>query len=188
MSVPRSAVPSLEPGRYVAAVEKWFVDGAVRVDRLAFGGIHENGAILTTQEAEMLLQTALKDGRATTTAADTARLVTLATSLTETALQERFDRFVEEEAARHEDRVATGLARIERQRTTKARDLQERIDNWKYSGDPKKLKLIPAQLGKLNKLLAALNARREALERDRDRFAYQQDLVGLAVIAVGESR
>ena len=162
------------------------MDGAVRVDRLAFGAINEAGSFLEAQEAEALMQSALKDGRGTIAPADTDRLADLASSLTQTSLLERFDKFVDEEAARHGDRVATGLARIERQRTTKASDLEHRIDTWKYSGDPKKLRLIPAQQGKLNKLLAALNSRREILERDRDRFAYQQDLIGLAVIDVGD--
>lgn len=184
--LPIKDAPSLTPGRYIAAVEKWFVDGAIRVDRLAFGAINEDGTFLGAQEAEVLMQSALKDGRGTIAPADTDHLAELASSLTRTSLLERFDKFVDEEAARHGDRVATGLARIERQRTTKASDLELRIDSWKYSGDPKKLKLIPAQQGKLNKLLAALNSRRETLERDRDRFAYQQDLIGLAVIDVGD--
>ena len=172
----------------ISAVEKWFVDGAVRVDRLAFGAIAEQGSFLKAQEAELLLQSALKDGQGTLVHDDTDHLAALASSLTQSSLRERFDKFVDEEAARHGDRVATGLARIDRQRTTKARDLQERIDSWKYSGDPKKLRLIPAQQGKLNKLIAALNSRRDALERDRDSFAFQQDLIGLAVIDVGEGR
>lgn len=185
-SIVGNPVPAVPPGRYVAAVQKWFVDGAVRVDRLAFGAIDEHNRVLDVSDAERLMQSALKHGRQSAAKMDLGRLADRAEKLLADDLSKRFDRFVDEEAARHEDRVATGLARIDRQRATKVRDLQDRIDNWKYGGNPKKLKLIPAQEGKLRKLEAALNAKAEDLLEDRDRFSFQQDLIGLAVIEVGE--
>jgi helicase-like protein/SNF2 domain-containing protein len=183
----RSAVPKLEQGRYVAIVEKWFVEGVVRVDRLAFGAITEAGRTTSPAEAELLIQSALKQGRAVGREDGTERLAELAKELVDASLEQRFRQFVDEEEARHLDRVGTGLARIDRQRNTKARDLAERIDAWKYSGDPKKLRLIPAQQGKLNKLLAALDYRRGLLERDRDRFEFRRDPVGIAIVTIGET-
>jgi hypothetical protein len=171
-------------GRYVSVVEKWMVDAAVRVDRLAFGAVEESGAVLAPQDAERLIQTALKAGRGVSTSVETEQLAALANELDSGPVDERWHRFVDEEAARHADRIDTNLARIARQRNTKARDLEERIDSWKYSGDARKLKLIPAQQGKLKKLLASLDAQRKKNESDRDSFSYRRAIVGLAVIDV----
>jgi hypothetical protein len=168
----------------VSVVEKWMVDAAVRVDRLAFGAVEESGAVLAPQDAERLIQTALKAGRGVSTSVETEQLAALANELDSGPVDERWHRFVDEEAARHADRIDTNLARIARQRNTKARDLEERIDSWKYSGDARKLKLIPAQQGKLKKLLASLDAQRKKNESDRDSFSYRRAIVGLAVIDV----
>jgi hypothetical protein len=172
------------PGRYVSVVEKWVVEGAVRVDRLAFGAVEQGGALLDPQDAERLIQTSLKLGRGSASIAETEHLAALADELDSGPVDERWHRFVDEEAARHADRVDTNLARIARQRNTKARDLEERIDSWKYSGDARKLKLIPAQQGKLKKLLASLDAQRKKNESDRDSFRYRRNVVGLAVVDV----
>jgi hypothetical protein len=183
LAVPRAAL-DVESGTYVAAVEKWFVDGAVRVDRLAYAAIGLDGATLESRNAEQLVQVGLKEGRPTPSVSNLDELVAASISLREGPLRERFDRFVGEEAARHEDRAETGLARIEQQRSKRARDIEWKLSEWKRSGDPKKLRLIPAEQGKLDRLLARLDHKREQLEQARDRFAFQQDLVGIAVIQV----
>jgi superfamily II DNA or RNA helicase len=186
LTVPQAAV-GVEPGTYVAAVEKWFVDGAVRVDRLAYGAITLDGTILEARKAEQLVQLGLKESRPTSSLSDLGELVDAAVALREGQMHERFYQFVGEESARHEDRAETGLARIEQQRTTRARDIEWKLSEWKRSGDPRKLRLIPAEKGKLDRLLARLDHKREQLEQARDRFAFQQDLVGIAVIQVSEA-
>jgi superfamily II DNA or RNA helicase len=175
----------IKRGTYVAAAERWFVEGVVRVDRLAYVAVAADERRLEPLQAETLMQAALKAGRPARENDDLEAWANQASRLVENELEVRFGDFVDEEAARHEDRVATGLARIERQRTTKASDLEWRISEWKRSGDPKKLRLIPAQQGKLDKLLAGLEFRQRKLLDDRDRFAFQRDLIGLAVVHVG---
>lgn len=184
VTVSSEHLPGIEQGTYVGAVEKWFVDGVVRVDRLAYVGVSTDGGRLEPLQAEALMQAAVNDGKPHQGGDAPKSWADEASQLLEDELAKNFDDFVEEEAARHEDRVATGLARIERQRTTKAGDLEWRISEWKRSGDPKKLRLIPAQQGKLDKLLAGLEFRRRKLLDDRDRFAFQRDLIGLAVVHV----
>ena len=104
--------------------------------------------------------------------------------LRDEALAKEFDGFVDEEEARHFDRADTGIARLERQHEKRVRDTEAKLWSWKMSGDARKLKLIPAEQGKLNKLLARLDLRRDELSATRDRFSFQRDLVGLAVITV----
>lgn len=174
----------LPPGSYVAAAEKWFVDGAVRVDRIVFGAAGLNGSPLDPGLAERLVQTALREGTHAQLPRDVCAVVDAITTLRTEALASAFDGFVDEEAARHEDRAETGLARIERQRAKRVGDAEWKIGEWKRSGDARKLRLIPAEEGKINKLLARLNLKREELQAARDRFSFQSDLIGLAVITI----
>jgi superfamily II DNA or RNA helicase len=175
----------LPVGTYVAAVERWLVDGAVPVARLAHAAGEVSGAILDPRDAEQLLQSALRFGRTCRSSIPSAATVAAAVRLIEEPLARSFDQFVGEEAARHEDRAATGLARIEQQRLKRVRDLEWKLSEWKRSGDPKKLRLIPAEQGKLDKLIARLDHRRDQLLAAQDRFSFQQDLLGLAIVRVG---
>jgi hypothetical protein len=178
----------LPRGNYVAAIQKWMVDGAVRVDRLAYAASVLKGGDLEPREAEQLVQAALRLGRASASAVPLKDMVAAALRLIDTPLAESFDKFVGEEAARHEDRAATGLARIEQQRQKRVRDLEWKLSEWKLSGDPKKLRLIPAEQGKLDKLVARLDHRRDQLLAAQDSFSFQGDLLGLAVVHVGEAQ
>ena len=116
---------------------------------------------------------------------DRAVAVTAIEHLRDSFLDSGFNQFVEQEAARHEDRAATGLARIEQQRSKRVRDAEWKLSEWKRSGDARKLRLIPAEQGKLDKFVARLDYRKQELEAARDRFSFKQDLVGLAIIQVG---
>ncbi len=175
------AVP-LPPDRYVAAVEHWAVDGAVRVDRIAYGARGSNGAPLDPVAAEQLVHVALRDGRHA--GGNTADVLAAMQALRDDDLAAAFDGFVDEEEARHFDRADTGIARIERQHEKRVRDAEAKLWDWKMSGDPKKLRLIPAEQGKLDKLLARLGHRRDELAAARERFSFQRALVGMAVITI----
>jgi hypothetical protein len=184
LSAPASAV-ELSPGLYVAAVQKWFVDGAVRIDALAYAAGEVGGGMFDANAAEALMHSALRDGKMIASNEVSASAVEALARLRDEVLDTGFDQFVEQEAARHEDRAATGLARIEQQRAKRVRDAEWKLSEWKRSGDPRKLRLIPAEQGKLDKFVARLDRRKHELEAARDRFSFKQELVGLAVMRVG---
>lgn len=175
---------NVPPGAYVAAMEHWWVDGAVRVDRIAFGVQHANGPAFDPSLAEQFVQVALRAGRHDVGATAPGSMLTAMQALRDQTLSAEFDGFVDEEEARHFDRAETGIARLERQHQKRVRDTEEKLWSWKMSGDARKLKLVPAEQGKLNKLLARLDLRRDELSAARDRFSFQRSLVGLAVITV----
>jgi hypothetical protein len=52
------------------------------------------------------------------------------------------------------------------------------------SGDPKKLKMIPAAQGKLNKLLARIEQKMDTLTAARDAFSFAGKRIGMAVIVI----
>ncbi|MFC3430875.1 hypothetical protein [Sphingobium fuliginis] len=60
--------------------------------------------------------------------------------------------------------------------------MEIKLFDWKVSGDPKKLKMIPAEQGKLAKLMARLDERREQLRSARARFSHDNRLIGLIVV------
>ena len=173
----------LPSGQYVAAVEQWSVDGAVRVDRIAYGASGLGGDELEPAAAEQLVQVALRDGRHAGNGA-LPDVLAIMKKLREDDLQAAFDSFVDEEEARHFDRADTGIARLERQHEKRVRDTEAKLWDWKMSGDSKKLRLIPAEQGKLDKLLARLDHRRDELAAARERFSFQRSLVGMAVITI----
>lgn len=178
-----AGVMDIARGTYLAAIEKWRVDGAVRVDRIVHGAVTIGGDELDPLLAERLVQTAVRAGRSSSTKAP-ADAVAAIKQLRSAVLQPRYDAFVDEEAARHSDRMATGLARLERQHQKRVRDTQWKIEAWKHSGDAGKLRLIPAVEGKLSKLLAHLDVKRAELRRADEGFSFQQELIGLAVITI----
>ncbi|QDZ08218.1 helicase [Sphingomonas panacisoli] len=169
-------------GVYVVCVEHWMVDGAVRVDRIAYGARMVGGSALDAIVAEQMLQVALATGRPGINVSPD--LLTDVDKLRDD-LKAAFEAFVDDEEARHLDRAETGIARLERQHEKRVRDSEAKLWNWKLSGDSKKLRLIPAEQGKLNKLLARLDHRRDELVAVRDRFSFQPDLVGIAIVAIG---
>lgn len=173
-------------GTYVAAIEQWSIDGAVRIDRLVHAAAQLTGKVMDASDSEQLVQASLRSGRPHASAAPLPTTVAAIKHLRDEQLAQSFDRFVGEEAARHEDRAETGLARIDQQRRKRVADVERRMSEWKLSGDPKKLRLIPAEQGKLDKLMARLDHRRELLEAARGRFSFGQELIGLAIIHVGE--
>jgi superfamily II DNA or RNA helicase len=179
-----SNVGNVSPGIYVSAIERWSVEGAVRVDRLAFAAANPETGRLDPQAAEQLIQGALREGIPCVPEPSGDRLVGVAEDLVARELNERFKGFAGEEEARHYDRADTGLARLAQQHDKRIRDAEWKLSEWKRSNDPKKLKLIPAEQGKLQKLLARLDHKQEQLEEARERFAFQRDLVGLAIIDV----
>jgi superfamily II DNA or RNA helicase len=184
LTVPSSKVGDIPAGSYVGAIERWSVEGALRVDRVAYAAANSETGRLEPPDAEQLIQEALREGSPFVSAAPTGHLIALAEELVTRELEERFEAFVGEEEARHHDRADTGLARIAQQRDKRARDVEWKLSEWKRSNDPRKLRLIPAEQAKLEKLVARLDHKREQLEEARERFAFEQDLVGLAVIDV----
>ncbi|OYZ13687.1 MAG: hypothetical protein B7Y35_07455 [Sphingomonadales bacterium 28-64-96] len=177
------AQTAFAPGRYVAAAASWSVSSSIEIHRMAFAAAPLKGRPLEAAEAEALLQVALREGqtaRGRPTERDLAALKTLSND----RMEEAFDAFVAEEEARHYDRADTGIARLERQHAERITDTQNRIDRWKMSGDPKKLKMIPATKAKLDKLLARIQAKRDKLIDARDAFSFSQNRIGMAVIVI----
>jgi superfamily II DNA or RNA helicase len=184
VAVPASKLGDISSGTYVAAIERWSVEGAVRVDRLAFAAASTESGRVDPQAAEQLIQEALREGSPFAPEAAPEHVVGIGEELVARELNERFEAFVREEEARHHDRADTGLARIAQQRNKRARDVEWKLSEWKRSNDPRKLRLIPAEQAKLDKLLARLDHKKQQLEQARERFAFQQEVVGLVVIDV----
>jgi hypothetical protein len=174
---------SFLPGRYVAAAASWTVSGSIEVHRMAYAARRLGDEHLEGTEAEALFQVALREGRpahATVGQKDIDALKALCDEYLDAA----FDAFVAEEQARHYDRADTGIARLQRQHAQRVRETEERLAAWKMSRDPRKLKMIPAAQGKLNKLVARIQQKMEALTVARDAFSFAEKRVGMAVIVI----
>lgn len=174
-------MPDLAPGSYIAAAARWTVDGAIRIDRIFYGACDSAGNTVDAMQAERLVQAALRCGNANPQG-QPDRLISAAEHLISETLESAFDDFLDEEEARHEDRADTASARIDSQEEKRRREMEAKIYDWKVSGEPKKLKMIPAVEGKLAKLVARLAERREQLRSARARFSHNNHLIGLIAV------
>lgn len=180
--VPAVLLPDIASGTYIASAARWSVEGAVRIDRLFYGAQALTGRSLAAVDAERLVQVALRQG---THFDPQASLVTIQNGmrrLIENVMEPAFDNFLEEEEARHEDRADTSLARIERQAEKRRRETEAKLYEWKMSGDPKKIKMVSPEQGKLDKLIARLEERKSLLRSARARFSHNNIIVGMLVV------
>jgi superfamily II DNA or RNA helicase len=182
LSIDRSQT-TVPPGRYVAAAASWTVSSSIDVHRLAYAAARVGGNSLDAADSESLLHLALREGQQLAGSVEATDIGALR-HLCDVHLTDAFEVFVGEEEARHYDRADTGIARLKRQHAQRTRETEERLKAWKMSGDPKKLRMIPAAQGKLNNLLAHIRVKMDGLEAARDAFSFGESRVGLAVIVV----
>lgn len=184
ISVQASArdLPGVPAGCYVAAVARWSIEGAIRIDRLFYCASSVGGPALEPVDAERLVQLALRTAGHKDPAVPLEAVAAASRELIDAVMEPAFDDFLEEENARHEDRADTSLARIERQEEKRTRETKAKLYEWKHSGDAKKLRMVSAEQGKLDKLIARLEERKSILRSARARFSHNNVIVGMLVI------
>ncbi|KHL24154.1 hypothetical protein PK98_15395 [Croceibacterium mercuriale] len=186
--VTRVTVPAadagLPPGDYLALIEKWAVEGANTVNGIHHAVMDSGGAMLEDARAEALVQLALVRGQFDPALADCTSCADRIAAGPMAAAAVAFDSFLSDEEARHIDRAETSLAKIERQRTKRVEETEQRIARWEGEGKSAAVRMIPAERGRLNHFLARLDERAQEIAAGSERFSYQQEQLGIAVIAV----
>ena len=158
------------------------VEGAIRIDRLYYAAHALGQGAVDPIAAERLVQAALRTGRHLAPSVDPDQLVATAQRLLAESVEPAFDDFLEEEEARHEDRANSFLSRLDKQEKERTGEIENRLWSWKMSGDANKLRMVPAQEAKLERLRERFGAKREQISIARSRFSYNNNLVGLMVI------
>ena len=186
-------VTGVKEGRYAVAVERWSIDGMVPVDKLFYLASDVNtGELLGTDDTERLLIEALNAN------SDLAALGldelggafhAVSHGILPHIAKARND-FEEAEFARHYDQIETQIALVLDHRERKRSEMRSRIRDLELSGGDvqqrdKKLRSAKMHQGKLDKFLARMDLKLDALKVKEDAFEIAQpQLVGIAIIEV----
>ena len=148
-------VPKIEKGTYVYAIARWTVSGAKDIERMEYAvrSLNKN-QWLDEESSETLVNTAAMRGKdwhgATTVLDHQSAAEKYDDCLSE--LETGFGVFVGNIQRENNDRIHMMINTLERHRNTQKYKFIERIRLAEASGDIKKIRLIPAVKGKLNKL------------------------------------
>lgn len=143
-----------DAGIYVYSVARWSFTGSREIERLEYiaRGLND-GHVLDGDCAEALINRAALDGRDWIGAGAAVDAVK-ASSLQDECradLEEQFIRFRDAHKREDSDRIRMMVKSLEIHLNKKKIKSQERIESYQISGNPKRLKLIPAERGRLKK-------------------------------------
>ena len=141
------------PGRYAVAVCRWSIEGFRSEEKLVYAAapLDEPWTVLAESEAERLALACASHGERWLEASqvcdlDHAREVADCLFI---ALEDGFDRYVEEERAKNEDRATIQRRNLDRHVFRQRDTIQRTIERFRETG---KTRLIPANEGRLRTL------------------------------------
>lgn len=153
VSVTATAI-NAAPGIYVYVVVRWSVSGSRDIERLEYITRRvDNGSRLEGVDAESLINCAALEGRDWLSAASEVDLDRVA-GLQEACradLEEEFRRFRDANVREDADRIRLMVTSLEHHLENKQRKSRERIDSYRASGNRKRMKMIPAEKGRIQK-------------------------------------
>jgi superfamily II DNA or RNA helicase len=169
------------PGIYVYFVMRWSVSGSRDIERLEYlvKGL-DNGMLIDGDAAELMVNTAALEGRdwlGAATHIDSQQ----AASLQDTCraeLEERFREFAAAQKREDADRIRLMVRSLEHHLENKKRKSQELIARYSASGDAKRVRMIPAERGRLKKEMQRVEGRIAELRLKEDLKAHDSAVSG----------
>lgn len=179
-------LPSLSPGRFVFAVQRWTVMGERVIERLAFSALRLNGeadvSVLAPDEAELLITTATLKGNDWIQARgvlDGEEIRDLFVDAVE-VLESRYSSFVASAGIENRDRINFQIQVLDRHERSTVEALQSLIAQLRLQG---KTKTIRANEGRIRKARERAEDRRARL-RARLEMKHEHRLAAGGVIEV----
>ena len=177
---------SLPRGIYVYAIARWSITGARTMERLEFSARHvESGDSLEADDAERLANAAALSGRdwlSTHNMLDVAQAADVYELLQED-LDDRFERFSALAEMENLDRIDQMVSSLSDHLRNEQGRFNERIQTYRLSNDENKIRLIPAERGRLKRLEARFEERIAQLDLRR-KLDKQNNFVSAGVIHV----
>jgi SNF2 family DNA or RNA helicase len=162
IEVSRLEIPDLNAGTYVYAVARWSVSGARDIERLEYSVVRfDTSQWLDNVAAERLVNIAAMHGRDWDGAKGILdhRKVAEMYDFCLKSLEEKFKFFEGDIQRENNDRISLMINTLERHRNSQRNKILERISSHRQSGEKRKIKLIPAEEGKLKKLNMKIDER-----------------------------
>lgn len=177
---------NVSPGIYVYAIARWSITGARTMERLEFSALHlDSSQRLGADDAERLANAAALSGRdwlSTHNVLD-CRLASEAYEALQEDLDTRFARFSDMAEMENLDRIDQMVTSL-RDHLRKEHDrFEQRIQAYTQSQDQNKVRLIPAERGRLKRLELRFEERIAQLNL-RTKLDKQNNFVSTGVISV----
>lgn len=177
IDLPGGTVPGLPTGLYVFVVMRWTLSGARDMERLVYQAAALDGTmVLDPDLAERLVDTAAQRGRDWHGAARSSldhHAVAAAQDRCRADLEEQFVATKAAFERENIDRVRSMVGQLELDLSQRRQRIQARISELESSRDPKKLRVVPAERGKIRILeqkygdrIAELKMHQMAVPRD----------------------
>jgi hypothetical protein len=168
-------------GLYIYFVMRWSVSGSRDVERLEYlvKGL-DNGLLIDGDAAELMVNTAALEGR-DWLGANMYVYSQLAASLQDgcrAELEERFREFAAAHKREDSDRIRLMVRSLEHHLENKKRKSQELIARYTASGDAKRVRMIPAERGRLKKEMQRVEGRIAELRLKEDLKAHDSAVSG----------
>jgi superfamily II DNA or RNA helicase len=171
ISLPRVESAGIDPGTYIYAVSRWSVSGALNTEKLAYAVKNlESGETLDSDQSELLVNTSALKGKDWLSAKNELDTVAAA-ELFEDAreeLEKIFDQYRASMKRENTDRIRMMVATLQKELETKSDRIQDKIQTYRSSGEPQKLRMIKPEEGKLKKIRTKLNDRIAEIELRKD--------------------
>lgn len=187
VALDRSAA-GVAPGVYIYAVSRWSVSGSREIERLEYMvNAMGDGTQLDGDVAESLVNKAALEGRDWLSAAAEVDGHEAAARQDDcrAELEERFRAFRDAQIREDSDRIRMMVRSLEHHLESKQRKSNERIELYQASGNAKRIKLIPAELGRIKKETQRIEQRVEELHL-RSQTKAQDGVVSSGLIKVNE--
>lgn len=168
-------------GIYVYCVTRWSVSGSRDIERLEYlvKGL-DNSGLIDGDAAELMVNTAALEGRDWLGAAmhmDSQRAAALQDTC-RADLEERFRDFAAAHKREDADRIRLMVRSLEHHLENKKRKSQELIERYSASGDAKRVRMIPAERGRLKKEMQRVEGRIAELRLKEDLKAHDSAVSG----------
>ena len=172
---------SQPPGIYVYFVMRWSVSGSRDIERLEYlvKGL-DNSSLIDGDAAELMVNTAALEGRDWLGAAmhvDSQQAASLQDTC-RSELEERFRAFAAAQKREDADRIRLMVRSLEHHLENKKRKSQELIARYSASGDARRVRMIPAERGRLNKEMQRVEGRIAELRLKEDLKAHDSAVSG----------
>ena len=168
-------------GIYVYFVMRWSVSGSRDIERLEYlvKGL-DNGLLIDGDAAELMVNTAALEGGdwfGATTQFDSQQAASLQDGC-RAELEERFREFSAAQKRENADRIRLMVRSLEHHLENKKRKSQELIERYTASGDAKRVRMIPAERGRLKKEMQRVEGRIAELRLKEDLKAHDSAVSG----------
>jgi superfamily II DNA or RNA helicase len=185
VSLSRHDVHGIAAGKYVYAIYRWAITGAMTSERLVYAVTRIGGQTIDTDQSELLVNTAAAKGRDWLGAGSDVvgeHTADIFESCRE-QLESQFSDYCVQTQIENHDRLQLMVNMLTKRKETQVARIYERVRGYMASGIESKIRMVPLEMGRRKKLQERMDERIAELKL-RDKVDVNQKFVAGGVIEV----